>query len=93
MAFRFASLVHAKQLIQRPFPSTKDIPKGFLAVYVGDESGMKRFVIPVAYLNQPSFQDFLSRAEEEFGFHHPMGALTFPCTEDAFLNLISRLNA
>ncbi|KAM6554689.1 hypothetical protein CsatB_015451 [Cannabis sativa] len=93
MGFRFVNLVHAKQLIQRPFSSTKDIPKGFVAVYVGDESRMKRFVIPVAYLNQPSFQDFLSQAEEEFGFDHPMGALTIPCTEDAFINLISHLSS
>ncbi|KAM6554669.1 hypothetical protein CsatB_015431 [Cannabis sativa] len=93
MGFRFASLVHAKQLIQRPFSSTKDIPKGFVAVYVGDESRMKRFVIPVAYLNQPSFQHFLSQAEEEFGFDHPMGALTIPCTEDSFIDLISHLSS
>ena len=78
MGFRFASLVHAKQLIQRPFSSSKDIPKGCLAVYVGGESKMKRFVIPVTYLNQPSFQDFLSQAEEEFGYDHVMGALTIP---------------
>uniref|UniRef100_A0A803Q9G3 Small auxin-up RNA n=1 Tax=Cannabis sativa TaxID=3483 RepID=A0A803Q9G3_CANSA len=93
MGFRFATLVHAKQLIQRPFSSTKDIPKGFLAVYVRDESIMKRFVIPVAYLNQLSFQDFLNQAEEEFGFDHPMGALTIPCTEDAFIDLISHLSS
>ena len=93
MGFRFASLANAKQLIQRPFSSTKDTPKGFVVVYVGDESRMKRFVIPVAYLNQPSFQDLLCQAEEEFGFDHPMGALTIPCTEDAFIDLISRLNA
>ncbi|XP_062079473.1 auxin-responsive protein SAUR24-like [Humulus lupulus] len=93
MGFRFASLVHAKQLIQKPFSSAKDTPKGFVAVYVGDESRKKRFVIPVTYLNQPSFQDFLSQAEEEFGFDHPMGALTIPCKEDTFIDLISRLSA
>ncbi|KAF4375336.1 hypothetical protein F8388_024028 [Cannabis sativa] len=93
MGFRFASLVHAKQLIQRPFSSTKVIPKGYLAVYVGGESRLNRFVIPVAYLNQPSFQDFLSQAEEKFGFDHPMGALTIPCSEDSFIDLISRLSS
>ncbi|QCE05356.1 auxin-induced protein 6B-like [Vigna unguiculata] len=41
-------------------------PKGYLAVYVGEK--MKRLMIPVSYLNQPSFQDLLSRAEEEFGY-------------------------
>ena len=77
MGFHFRSVVLAKQLIQRPFSSTKDVPKGFLAVYAGDESKMKRFVIPVSYLNQPSFQELLSQAEEEFGFDHPMGTLNY----------------
>ncbi|GMN63340.1 hypothetical protein TIFTF001_032430 [Ficus carica] len=92
MGFRFPSMVLAKQLIQKPFSSTKDVPKGFLAVYVGEESKMKRFVIPVSYLNQPLFQELLCQAEEEFGFDHPMGALTIPCREDTFIDLISRLN-
>ncbi|XP_062080101.1 auxin-responsive protein SAUR21-like [Humulus lupulus] len=91
MGFRFPSMVHAKQLIQRPFSSSKDVPKGYLAVYVGDETKMKRFVIPLSYLSKSSFQELLGRAEEEFGFNHPMGALTIPCPEDAFINLISRL--
>ncbi|XP_019090037.1 PREDICTED: auxin-responsive protein SAUR20-like [Camelina sativa] len=47
-------------------------PKGFLAVYVG-ESQKKRYLVPVSYLNQPSFQALLSKSEEEFGFDHPMG--------------------
>ncbi|KAM6554671.1 hypothetical protein CsatB_015433 [Cannabis sativa] len=90
MGLRFPSIVHAKQLIQRPFSSSKDVPKGYLAVYVG-ENRMKRFVIPLSFLNQQSFQELLSQAEEEFGFDHPMGALTIPCNEDAFIDLISRL--
>ncbi|XP_062083647.1 auxin-induced protein 15A-like [Humulus lupulus] len=94
MGFRFLSAVHAKQLIQRHFSSTKDVPvKGYLAVYVGIESRMKRFVIPVSYLNQPSFQELLNQVEEEFGFNHPMGALTIPCQEDAFVTLISHFSA
>ncbi|KAG4985102.1 hypothetical protein AAZX31_12G033600 [Glycine max] len=67
-----------------------EVPKGYLAVYVGDK--MRWFVIPVSYLNQPSFQQLLNQAEEEFGFDHPMGGLTIPCKEDEFLNLTSRLN-
>ncbi|XP_010246403.1 PREDICTED: auxin-induced protein 15A-like [Nelumbo nucifera] len=71
--------------------ATRDVPKGHLAVYVG-ETQKKRFVVPLSYLNHPSFQDLLRRAEEEFGFHHPMGGLTIPCREDLFLDLTSRLN-
>ena len=93
MGFRLPRALNAKKVIQRSYSNTKDIPKGFLAVYVGAESKMKRFVIPLAYLNQPLFQELLSRVEEEFGFDHPMGGLTIPCREDAFINLISRLNA
>ncbi|KAG2335211.1 hypothetical protein Bca4012_016655 [Brassica carinata] len=65
-------------------------PKGFLAVYVG-ESQKKRYVVPISYLSQPSFQDLLSKSEEEFGFDHPMGGLTIPCPEDIFINVTSRL--
>ncbi|PON39753.1 Small auxin-up RNA [Parasponia andersonii] len=93
ISFHLPRIVHAKQLIQRPFSSTKlDVPKGYLAVYVGDESKIKRFVFPVSFLNQPSFLA-LSQAEEEFGFDHPMGALTIPCAEDVSIGLISQLNA
>ncbi|WVY97321.1 hypothetical protein V8G54_029472 [Vigna mungo] len=67
-----------------------NVPKGYLAVYVGEK--MKRFMIPLSYLNQPSFQDLLSQAEEEFGYEHSMGGLTIPCTEDVFNRITSCLN-
>ncbi|CAJ2642655.1 auxin-induced protein-like protein [Trifolium pratense] len=67
-----------------------NVPKGYLAVYVGEE--MKRFVIPTSYLNQPSFQNLLSQAEEEFGYDHSMGGLTIPCTEEIFLHITSGFN-
>lgn len=68
-----------------------DVPKGHLAVYVG-EFEKRRYVVPLAYLNHPRFQMLLKRAEEEFGFDHSMGGLTLPCKEDAFLHLISLLS-
>lgn len=68
-----------------------DVPKGHIAVYVG-EFQKKRFVVPIAYLNHPSFRELLKRAEEEFGFNHPMGGLTIPCREDTFIHLTSQLN-
>ncbi|KAK9184575.1 hypothetical protein WN943_024925 [Citrus x changshan-huyou] len=40
----------------------------------------------------PSFQELLSKAGEDFGYNHPMGGLTIPCRKDAFINLTSRLN-
>lgn len=70
-----------------------DVPKGHIAVYiVGEIHEMKRFVVPIAYLNHPSFRELLKRAEEEFGFDHPMGGLTIPCKEDTFVHLTSQLN-
>ncbi|KAL8051227.1 hypothetical protein ABFX02_06G133400 [Erythranthe guttata] len=68
-----------------------DVPKGHLVVYVG-ENKKKRFVIPLPYLNNPTFQELLCQIEEEFGFHHPMGGLTIPCSEDLFVDLTSTLS-
>ena len=68
-----------------------DVPKGCLALYVG-ENQKKRFVVPISYLNQPSFYDLLSLFEQEFGFDHPMGGFTIPCSEDAFLDVTSRFH-
>ncbi|CAH8329496.1 unnamed protein product [Eruca vesicaria subsp. sativa] len=65
------------------------VPKGHVAVYVGERMEKKRFVVPISYLNHPLFREFLNHAEEEFGFHHPMGGLTIPCQEEAFLQLIT----
>ncbi|KAG5624850.1 hypothetical protein H5410_010068 [Solanum commersonii] len=81
--------IHMPRIIKKS-STTQDVPKGHCAVYVGEEQ-KKRFVIPISFLNQPSFQDLLSQAEEEFGFDHPMGGLTIPCKEDVFINLTSRL--
>lgn len=70
-----------------------DVPKGHFAVYVGEEEKKKeRFVVPLKYLKQPVFQDLLSRAEEEFGFHHPMAKLVIPCPIDDFVALTSRFS-
>ncbi|CAN1218661.1 Auxin-responsive protein SAUR24 [Linum perenne] len=91
----------AKQILRRTgsgssrssssrFQGFQDVPKGFLAVYVG-ETQKKRFVVPLSYLSQPLFQDLLSMAEEEFGFDHPMGGLTIPCSEEIFASVTSNM--
>ncbi|KAJ8767123.1 hypothetical protein K2173_013520 [Erythroxylum novogranatense] len=95
MAIRLPGVL-AKQGLRRSLSGNKSsskclsVPKGFVAVYVG-EAEKKRFIIPVSYLNHSSFQDLLSRAEEEFGFDHPMGGLTIPCDEDTFLDVTRSL--
>ncbi|CAJ1978818.1 unnamed protein product [Sphenostylis stenocarpa] len=80
MGFRLHGIRKALFSANQAASKAVDAPKGYLAVYVGEK--MKRFVIPVSYLNQPSFQDLLRQAEEEFGYEHPMGGLTIPCSED-----------
>ncbi|RYR22698.1 hypothetical protein Ahy_B03g068005 [Arachis hypogaea] len=88
MGFRLPGIVRKASFTSSS--KAMEIPKGYLAVYVGEK--MKRFVIPISYLNQPSFQDLLSQAEEEFGYDHPMGGLTIPCEENMFLDITSRLS-
>ncbi|KAG4985104.1 hypothetical protein AAZX31_12G033800 [Glycine max] len=91
MGFRIAGIIRRVSFSTTQAASKGiEVPKGYLAVYVGDK--MRRFVIPVSYLNQPSFQELLSQAKEEFGYDHPTGGLTIPCQEDVFLNVTSRLN-
>ncbi|KAG4966991.1 hypothetical protein JHK84_033036 [Glycine max] len=90
MGFRLPGIRRASFAANQASSKAVEVPKGYLAVYVGER--MKRFVIPISYLTQSSFQDLLSRAEEEFGYDHPMGGLTIPCSEDVFQNITSPLN-
>ncbi|KAE8663539.1 Indole-3-acetic acid-induced protein ARG7 [Hibiscus syriacus] len=93
-------LIHAKQKLQQTLSArigdalatTANVPKGHVAVYVGD-CNKKRFVIPISFLNHPLFRDLLDRAEEDFGFNHPMGGLTIPCSEVYFVRITTVLNS
>lgn len=95
MAIRLSSALPVKQILSRFTLAAKqanasDVPKGFLAVYVG-ETQKKRYLIPVSYVNKPQFQQLLHKTEAEFGFHHPMGGLTINCREETFLDITSGL--
>ncbi|XVE93759.1 hypothetical protein REPUB_Repub01dG0222100 [Reevesia pubescens] len=92
MGFRLPRIVSAKPSLKRSLSSSETtvVPKGHFAVYVG-EAEKKRFVIPISFLKHPSFQNLLSQTEEEYGFNHPMGALTIPCSEEAFIGLTCSL--
>ena len=87
MGFRLPGMFFAKQGAE-----ARNVPKGYLVVYVG-EAQKKRFVVPISYLKSSSFQNLLSQAEEEYGYSHPMGGLTIPCTEEAFIDVTSSLNS
>lgn len=65
--------------------SPPDVPKGYLAVYVGEE--LRRFIIPTSYLSHQLFKVLLEKAAEEFGFEHH-GALTIPCEIETFKYLL-----
>ncbi|XP_054776948.1 auxin-induced protein 15A-like [Prosopis cineraria] len=91
MGFRLPGIRRSTSFAAKSAASKSgEVPKGYLGVYVGEK--MKRFVIPISYLNQPSFQELLNQAEEEFRYDHPMGALTIPCAEDVFLYVTSSFN-
>uniref|UniRef100_A0A7C9DVH1 Uncharacterized protein n=1 Tax=Opuntia streptacantha TaxID=393608 RepID=A0A7C9DVH1_OPUST len=70
--------------------SSNAVPKGFLAVDVGED--MKRFVIPTSYLSHQAFSVLLKEAEEEFGFQQE-GVLRIPCEEEVFQNILKVVDA
>ncbi|KAL9671237.1 hypothetical protein QQ045_008803 [Rhodiola kirilowii] len=92
MGMRVPMVIPAKRIPRRviSLPKTTEVPKGYFVVYVG-ENQKKRYVVPVKFLNHPSFQHLLRQAEDEFGFHHPMGGISIPCREEAFLKLTSKI--
>ncbi|KAK4277618.1 hypothetical protein QN277_015590 [Acacia crassicarpa] len=61
----------------------KNIPKGFLAILVGQGEEQQRFVIPVIYINHPLFMQLLKQAEDEYGFDQK-GPITIPCQVEQF---------
>ncbi|KAK9690971.1 hypothetical protein RND81_09G167500 [Saponaria officinalis] len=89
MVFGFPSMTSpTKQYSKLQRKTQKGVPKGHVAVYVGDyNEEKKRYVVPLSCLSYPAFRDLLNRAEEEFGFNHPMGGLTIPCNEETFIDV------
>ncbi|KAD4982001.1 hypothetical protein E3N88_18672 [Mikania micrantha] len=98
MAIRMPCIIQAKQILKRSLsngsrtPSSMDIQRGYFAIYIGEQE-KKRFVVPVSLLSEPIFQELLHRVEEEFGYNHPMGGLTIPCSEDEFTDIAYCLGA
>ncbi|KAF5755585.1 putative small auxin-up RNA [Helianthus annuus] len=98
MAIRMPRIIQARQILKRSpsnggsTPASMDIPKGYFAIYVGEQE-KKRFGVPVSILSEPRFQELLYQSEQEFGYNHPMGGITIPCSEDVFTDLASRFGA
>ncbi|KAK7320760.1 hypothetical protein VNO77_30531 [Canavalia gladiata] len=72
-------------LSEREGASSNVVPKGYLAVCVGEE--LKRFIIPTEYLGHEAFQILLREAEEEFGFQQT-GVLRIPCEVSVFESVL-----
>ena len=69
------------------------VPKGYLAVYVGEgEDDARRVLVPVLFLNHPLFGKLLKEAEEVFGFDHP-GRITIPCPISEFESVKTEIAA
>ncbi|KAK7285748.1 hypothetical protein RJT34_20529 [Clitoria ternatea] len=64
----------------------RGVPKGCLAIKVGQGEEQQRFVVPVMYFNHPLFMQLLKEAEEEYGFDQK-GTITIPCHVEHFRNV------
>lgn len=72
-------------------PQPVQVPKGHMAIYVGQKGGdFQRVLVPVIYFNHPLFGQLLREAEEEFGYNHP-GAITIPCRISEFEHVQTRI--
>ncbi|KAH7844065.1 hypothetical protein Vadar_023844 [Vaccinium darrowii] len=56
----------------------EDVREGHFVVHAVDNGEPKRFVLELAYLEDPDFLNLLKQAEEEFGFRSE-GVLAVPC--------------
>lgn len=63
----------------------KDVPKGHMVVYVGEE--YRRFVIKINLLKHPLFQALLDQAQDAYGFSAD-SRLWIPCNESTFLDVV-----
>ncbi|KAL0740346.1 hypothetical protein Bca4012_081859 [Brassica carinata] len=63
----------------------KDVPKGHLVVYVGEES--MRFVIKISLLAHPLFKALLDQAQDAYGFSAD-SRLWIPCDVSTFLDVV-----
>ncbi|KAK9665173.1 hypothetical protein RND81_14G095400 [Saponaria officinalis] len=71
----------------------KGVPKGCMAIMVGHEGEeqLKRFIIPIFYVNHPLFIKLLNDAQEEYGFKHK-GPIIIPCHVEDFLRVQSLID-
>lgn len=84
---RLSFLRRAESVREKPNP----VPKGQLAVYVGESGGeFSRVLVPVVYFKHRLFIELLREAEDEYGFEHKKG-ITFPCGYSEFERILTRI--
>ncbi|KAM6562798.1 hypothetical protein CsatB_022796 [Cannabis sativa] len=70
-----------------PGSESTEVPKGYVAVYVGPE--LRRFLIPTSCLSMPDFRGLMDKTAEEYGFEQE-GAIEIPCDEQDFQKILCR---
>ncbi|GAA0183218.1 hypothetical protein Leryth_011366 [Lithospermum erythrorhizon] len=81
--------VEEGQLSEGQKGKIKPVPKGYLAVYVGEEG--QKFVIPAKYLSMPDFRALLDDVGDEYGYQYE-GGLRIPCEEHEFEKILRICN-
>ncbi|KAE8683793.1 vacuolar-processing enzyme-like [Hibiscus syriacus] len=67
------------------------VPKGHLAVYIGESEGnTRRVVVPLIYFNHPLFSELLKDAERVYGLNQS-GGITLPCGISEFEKVKMRI--
>ncbi|KAF1894307.1 hypothetical protein Lal_00004231 [Lupinus albus] len=85
--FHLNSQVHNQQYhYGKKQHENRHVPKGCLAIKVGQGEEQQRFVVPIIYFNHPLFIQLLKEAEEEYGFDHK-GTIEIPCHVEEFTNV------
>ncbi|CAH8320532.1 unnamed protein product [Eruca vesicaria subsp. sativa] len=69
------------------FAIPKDVPRGHLAVHVGDD--YKRFVIKLSLLKHPIFKASLDQAQDGYDFSSDSSRLWIRCDKNTFLDVVS----
>jgi len=65
----------------------EDVREGYFAVVANKDGEIKRFVIGLEYLSDPTFLGLLDQAREEYGFKQ-QGILAVPCGPQELQNIL-----
>lgn len=63
-------------------------PRGHFVVYVGEE--LRRYAVPLAYLEHAAFQRLLQNSADEFGYSCSRG-IVLPCDDATFCRVTQSL--